>query len=212
MRIDPSPALLESGVVAVLRAPTTDAYLPVVRTLVESGVVCIELTLTTPGTIQALPELLRALPENAELGVGTVLDVADATAALDAGARFLVSPNSSPDVIAVAVRRGIPFYPGAMTPTEVEQNWASGAAAVKLFPASTVGPEYISHLHGPYPEIPIVPSGGIATTDIPAWIQHGAIAVSLGGPLVGDAFRGGSLSDLGRRASAALDAVSSARN
>jgi 2-dehydro-3-deoxyphosphogluconate aldolase/(4S)-4-hydroxy-2-oxoglutarate aldolase len=207
----PSTALLETGVVAVLRAPAADAYLPVVRALVETGVLCIELTLTTPGTIDTLPDLLSALPAEAEVGVGTVLTVEDALAATRAGAAFLVAPGSDPAVIRAAVEGGTPIYPGAFTPSEVAANWAAGASAVKLFPASTVGPEFIGHLHGPFPGLPIVPSGGIALEQIPAWLDAGAIAVSLGGPLVGGAFRDGDMNALRARARAALRAVADTR-
>lgn len=189
-----------------------NAYLPVVRTLVESGVVCIELTLTTPGTIHALPDLLAALPSEAKVGIGTVLTPTDAKAALGAGARFLVTPNSNPAVIATAVDRGISIYPGAFTPTEAERNWAAGAAAVKLFPASTVGPEFIKHLHGPFPGLPVIPSGGVSLEDIPAWLTAGAVAVSLGGPLIGSAFTEGDLDALRVRAGKAVQAVTDARN
>jgi 2-dehydro-3-deoxyphosphogluconate aldolase/(4S)-4-hydroxy-2-oxoglutarate aldolase len=209
--MDPSPALLETGVVAVLRAPAAEAYLPVVRALVESGVRCIELTLTTAGTIDALPELLAALPAEAEVGVGTVLTVENVIAATRAGAAFLVTPSSDPAVIRAAVERGVPIYPGAFTPSEVAANWAAGAAAVKLFPASTVGPGFIGHLHGPFPGLPVVPSGGVTLEQIPAWIDAGAIAVSLGGPLLGAAFRDGDLDALRARAHTAVRAVAETR-
>jgi len=211
-RAEPSRALTTTGVVAVLRAPDADRYLPVARTLAGAGVLAIELTLTTPGTIRVLPELIRALPGEAEVGVGTVLTPDDARAALEAGAAFLVTPNSNRSVIEVAAAAGTPVYPGAFTPTEVASNWAAGAAAVKLFPAATAGPEYIEHLHGPFPGIPLVPSGGIGIADIPDWIRAGAIAVSLGGPLIGDAFRGGDPAQLKLRARAALAAVEAGRS
>lgn len=209
-RTNPSPALLSTGVVAVLRASDAAAYEPVVRTLVDSGVVSIELTLTTPGTLDALPRLIDVVP-NAEIGVGTVLTRAHAEDALSAGAAFLVTPAVKPAVIQAAVERDIPVYPGALTPTEVETAWELGASAVKIFPASTVGPEYIKHLAGPFPGLNTMPSGGISLREIPDWIHAGSIAVSLGGPLLGDALTGGDLHALRARATSALKTVAQAR-
>lgn len=210
MRTTPSANLTRTGVMAVLRAPDARLYEPVVKTLADSGIRCIELTLTTPGTLAVLPQLIAAAPE-AEIGVGTVLEERDARDAVDAGARFLVSPGVVTEVAEVAVSAGVPVYPGAMTPTEVNTAWKLGAAAVKIFPAATVGPGFIGQLAGPYPCVLTMPSGGVALDDIPAWIAAGCVAVSLGGPLLGDAFAGGSLSALGDRAARALAAVERGR-
>lgn len=210
MRPTPSDTLTRTGVLAVLRAPDASLYEPVVRTLAESGVRCIELTLTTPGTIAALPRLIAAAGE-AEIGVGTVREEHEARAAIDAGARFLVSPGIMPGVAEAAAAGEVPVYPGAMTPTEVDAAWRLGAAAVKIFPAATVGPDYIGQLRGPFPDVRTLPSGGIALDEIPAWIAAGCIAVSLGSPLLGDAFAGGSLVALRERAEQALAAVARGR-
>lgn len=211
-RIPPSHAFTTTGVVAVLRAPDVAAYLPVIEALVAAGLQCIELTLTTPRTIERLPWLLERLPAGLDLGVGTVRTDAQATDAIDAGARFLVTPTVQTRVIATAVSRGVPVYPGAMTPTEVLTDWDAGASVVKVFPASTVGADVVKQLHGPFPEIALMPSGGVGLEAIPAWIAAGAVAVSLGGPLLGDAFSGGDLTALRARAAAALDAVVEARS
>lgn len=209
-RTAPSAALLSTGIVAVLRASDAAEYDPVVRALVESGVVNIELTLTTPGTIAALPRLIEAVP-HAEIGVGTVLTVENAKAALNAGSRFLVTPSVKPRVIDTAVERGVAIYAGALTPSEVERSWDLGVSAVKIFPASTVGPQYIAHLTGPFPDLKLLPSGGIILEQIPEWMRAGSIAVSLGGPLLGDALTGGDLGALRSRAARAVAAADSAR-
>lgn len=210
MRTTPSATLARTGVMAVLRAPDARLYEPVVKTLAGSGVQCIELTLTTPGTIEVLPQLIARAPE-AEIGVGTVLEEQEARAAIEAGARFLVSPGVMVGVAGVATAAGVPVYPGAMTPTEVNAAWRLGAAAVKIFPAATVGPGYIGQLAGPYPDVLTLPSGGITLDDIPAWIAAGCVAVSLGGPLLADAFAGGSLVALRARAEQAIAAVTQGR-
>ncbi len=209
-RTAPSAALARTGVVAVLRAADARLYAPVVDALVDSGVVCIELTLTTPGTIAALPQLIATTP-GAEIGIGTVLDAGEARAAVSAGARFLVSPGVIEEVAAVAASSRVPLYPGAMTPTEVHAAWRLGAAAVKIFPAATVGPGFVRQLAGPYPDVLTLPSGGVMLDEIPAWIAAGCTAVSLGGPLIGDALDGGDLDELRARARRALAGVAEGR-
>ena len=187
------------SVIAVLRAAHADRYAPVVNVLAENGVRAVELTMSTPGTLESLSSIRRTAPDGVEIGVGTVTTVDQARAALDVGADFLVTPTTNLDVIATAVRAGVPIYPGGFTPTELWNGWDAGATAVKLFPASVVGPEYIGHLRGPFPDIQVVPSGGVGIEDVPAWFAAGAAAVSLGGPLIGDALRGGDLGQLAER-------------
>jgi len=207
-RVPLPTSLTTTGIVAVLRASTASAYLPVVRALATAGVTSIELTLTTPGTIDTLPALAAAAPE-AEIGIGTVLTRADAEAAADAGARFLVTPALRPAVVATAAERGVPILTGAFSPTEVHQAWELGSSAVKIFPASTVGTDYVTHLRGPFPDL--VPSGGLALADIGGWIRAGSAAVSLGGPLLQDSLAGGDIGALAQRAADALDEVRRAR-
>jgi 2-dehydro-3-deoxyphosphogluconate aldolase/(4S)-4-hydroxy-2-oxoglutarate aldolase len=200
------------GVVAVLRAAHADRYAPVVDVLVENGVHAIEATMSTPGTLDAVAALrARITGSGAALGVGTVTDPDTARRVIEVGGEFIVTPTTDPDVVRVAVGAGIPVYPGALTPTEVLAGWRAGATAVKLFPASTVGPAYLGHLRGPFPEIPVLPSGGFGVPEIPEWIGAGAVAVSMGSSLIGDALRGGSLTDLARRCRNAVDAVRKAR-
>jgi 2-dehydro-3-deoxyphosphogluconate aldolase/(4S)-4-hydroxy-2-oxoglutarate aldolase len=206
----PLPAVLsECRLIAVLRADDPRDYDPVVDVLVESGVRSIELTLTTPGTIEHLPSLLGRTA-GAAIGVGTVTTADQAERAIDAGARYLVTPVARPEVVEVALRRGVPVFPGGLTPSELFAAWEAGATAVKIFPAETVGARFGAHLRGPFPELQFVPSGGIALEDIAGWLQAGAAAVSLGGPLIGDALRGGSLVDLAARSAHAVQIAASA--
>lgn len=196
----PSSVLLENPVVAVLRARHAAEYAPVISALAEGGVRTIELTLSTAGVFDLLPVLARDFGADVEIGVGTITTTAEADQALDAGARFLVTPVTDGDIVRAAVARGVPVFPGGLTPTELLSGWRAGATAVKVFPASTVGPGYISQLRGPFPEIQVIPSGGVGIGDAAAWISAGAMAVSLGGPLLGDAFKGGDLGLLKERA------------
>jgi 2-dehydro-3-deoxyphosphogluconate aldolase/(4S)-4-hydroxy-2-oxoglutarate aldolase len=186
--------------VAVLRASHASDYAPVIEALQRGGVLSIELTLSTPGVWDELPVLRDRFGDSLEIGVGTVTESAEAEAALDLGAAYIVTPVTDPAVITACVSRGVPVYPGGLTPTELHAGWKLGATAVKVFPASTVGAGYVSQLRGPFPDIEVIPSGGVNIEDVPGWIRAGALAVSLGGPLLGDAFKGGDLQELTARA------------
>ncbi|MFC9353464.1 bifunctional 4-hydroxy-2-oxoglutarate aldolase/2-dehydro-3-deoxy-phosphogluconate aldolase [Arthrobacter sp. NPDC057013] len=196
----PSAVLRETRAVAVLRARHASDYPPVIEALQRGGVLSIELTLSTPGVWEELPLLRERFGDSLEIGIGTVTEAAEAERALDLGAAYIVTPVTDPGVIETCVRRGVPVYPGGLTPTELHAGWKRGATAVKIFPASTVGAGYVSQLRGPFPDIEVIPSGGVNIEDVPAWIRAGALAVSLGGPLLGDAFKGGDLQDLTARA------------
>jgi 2-dehydro-3-deoxyphosphogluconate aldolase/(4S)-4-hydroxy-2-oxoglutarate aldolase len=190
---------MTSSVIAVLRAPHADAYAAVAETLSDNGIHRIELTLSTPGTLGSLPAVRDRIGPDTEIGVGTVTTVEQAEATFAAGADFVVTPTTNLDIVSMAVAAGVPIFPGGLTPTELWNGWHAGATAVKLFPASTVGPHYIAHLRGPFPDIEVIPSGGVGIDDAAAWIAAGACAVSVGGPLIGDALRGGDRAELADR-------------
>ncbi|WP_156322442.1 bifunctional 4-hydroxy-2-oxoglutarate aldolase/2-dehydro-3-deoxy-phosphogluconate aldolase [Leucobacter musarum] len=192
--------LRASPVIAVLRAPTPADYAPVIDALLRGGVTHIEITLSTPGTLAELPALRERFGDDAQIGVGTVTRVDEALEAMGAGARYLVTPTTVPEVIDAAVSAGLPVFPGGCTPTELHAGWSRGATAVKVFPASHWGPGYLGDLRGPFPEIEAIPSGGVDAESALAWLAAGACAVSVGGPLLQDAFRGGDPALLTRRA------------
>ncbi|WP_227878580.1 bifunctional 4-hydroxy-2-oxoglutarate aldolase/2-dehydro-3-deoxy-phosphogluconate aldolase [Arthrobacter dokdonensis] len=193
-------ALRGNPVVAVLRASHASEYAPVIEALAAGGVTSIELTLSTEGVFAHLPALVELFGARVDIGVGTITTAEQANEAMDAGAAFLVTPVTKLEVVEAAVDRDVPIFPGGLTPTELWSGWNAGATAVKVFPAGTVGPGYVGHLRGPFPDIEVIPSGGVSIEDAPAWIAAGALAVSLGGPLLGDAFRGGDLTALTGRA------------
>jgi 2-dehydro-3-deoxyphosphogluconate aldolase/(4S)-4-hydroxy-2-oxoglutarate aldolase len=201
---------LAGRVIAVLRTTHASEYAPVIESLVAGGVRFIELTLTTRDVFDHLPDIRETFGDTAEIGVGTVTTTGQAERSTDVGAQFLVTPSMNLDIVHAAVARGIPIIPGGLTPTELHAGWSAGAAAVKVFPASTVGSDYIGQLHGPFPEMQLIPSGGISIQDAPKWISAGALAVSLGGPLIGDAFAGGSLTQLTQRARLVTELVTAA--
>lgn len=210
-RIAASQVVLDTGTIAVMRAPHASAYAPVVDALISGGVLSIELTLSTPGVFEELPLLHDRFGDTAEFGVGTVTTVDEAIRAIEAGATYLVTPVTDTAIIRAAVDRGVAVYPGGLTPTELFNGWAAGATAVKVFPASVVGPGYVSMLRGPFPDIQVVPSGGVDIDEAAAWVRAGAAAVSLGGPLLGDAFKGGDLRRLTERATRLRGVVDEAR-
>ncbi|MGN7970901.1 bifunctional 4-hydroxy-2-oxoglutarate aldolase/2-dehydro-3-deoxy-phosphogluconate aldolase [Microbacterium sp. 22296] len=189
---------VSSKLVVVARARAASDYAPVLATLAEAGVQSVELTLTTPGTFEAFAELRSSF--DGDLGIGTVTNLDQLERAIAVGADYVVTPITSPALVARAVDAGIPIIPGGLTPTELFASWSAGASAVKVFPAGQVGPGYLKDLRGPFPDIAVVPSGGVDADGAAAWLAAGAVAVSVGGPLLGDAFRGGDLGALRERA------------
>jgi 2-dehydro-3-deoxyphosphogluconate aldolase/(4S)-4-hydroxy-2-oxoglutarate aldolase len=204
---DPLAALEAVPVVAILRSPTTRYAAAATEVLVESGIVAIEVTMTTEGALDGLAEMRARCGDGAIIGVGTVRTVADARKAVEAGAAFLVSPDTNPAVLQVASELGVDMLPGALSPTEVGVALACGARAVKLFPASLGGPSYIRALLQPLPEARLVPTGGINLDDVTGYLSAGAFAVGLGSPLLQQALVDGQLGELGQRARSLVAAL-----
>jgi 2-dehydro-3-deoxyphosphogluconate aldolase / (4S)-4-hydroxy-2-oxoglutarate aldolase len=188
-----SERLASSKVIAVLRTSQVSALAPVCDVLVEEGILSLELTLTTPGLLDALEELVDRYGNSADVGVGTVVTESEAQWAMDCGAQYLVTPTMNLPVVDLAVRRKIAVFPGGLTPTELAAGWRAGATAVKIFPAETVGAGYLKHLRGPFPDLEAIPSGGVDLDATREWLAAGVAAVSIGGPLLGDALKGGEL-------------------
>jgi 2-dehydro-3-deoxyphosphogluconate aldolase / (4S)-4-hydroxy-2-oxoglutarate aldolase len=175
-------AIRERRVIAVARGMTPERAPALAQALLDGGIGVLEVTVEEDRGIPAL----RSLEGSGMLvGAGTVTSISQAAAAVDAGASFLVSPHHDPALTAWAADRGVPFIPGALTPTEIHAAWDSGAAAVKVFPASVVGPDAIAAIKAPFPEIDVVPTGGITAVNAPAYIDAGALAVGVGGWLTG---------------------------
>ena len=207
-RVPMGAGLSATRVVAILRAGDSSRAEAVVDTLVEGGIRCLELTMTTPGALDVVERLAARLPAEVEVGMGTVLTAGEVDRVVAAGARFVVSPSVVPAVIAAALRHGIASYPGALTPTEIHSAWTAGASAVKLFPAGSLGPGYLTAVRAPLPDVPVVPTGGIDITAVRAWLDAGACAVGMGGPLIGDALGpAGDLAALAGRFAAVRAAV-----
>ncbi len=180
-RLSPPPG----RIVAILRGHAPEAVAGIVDGLVAGGITTVEVTLDSPGAHDSIAAL--AARDDLVAGAGTVLSVAAAEAAIDAGATFLVAPHLDPAVIRAAAARGVAMLPGALTPTEIFTAWQAGAAAVKVFPAGGLGAGYIAAVRGPLAGIPLVPTGGIDDTNAAAFLAAGALAVGVGGWLTGDA-------------------------
>jgi len=204
-----TPAVIRSGIVAILRAPTSDGFAAVADVLVGAGITALEVTLTSRGAVEAIAGLRRQLPDTVAVGAGTILTGDDAKAAVDAGATFLVSPILDK---ALVTGSPVPFYPGTSTPTEMYAAHQAGAPLVKLFPAGGLGPRFLRDVRGPLPQIDVMPTGGIKIEDIADWLLAGAKAVGVGSPLIGDAATGGSMKALAARARHAVSAVAFARS
>jgi 2-dehydro-3-deoxyphosphogluconate aldolase/(4S)-4-hydroxy-2-oxoglutarate aldolase len=196
--------LAADPVVAILRARHARHLVAAAEVIADAGIRALELPLTTPGALDALRELRRRRPDLLA-GAGTVISPADADAAVDAGAQFLVAPCTRPDTLAAAARRGVPMMPGAFTATEVTLALEHGAQLIKLFPA-TLGPTYLRALRDPLPQARLVPTGGVGIDAIPGFLEAGAFAVALGSPLVGDALETGDLDALQKRARRVVEA------
>jgi len=195
--------------IVVARAQDARDYDRVLEALIRGGIRSVELTLTSPGTIERLPEIVARFGTDADIGVGTVTDDVQLRAAIDAGAQYIVTPITDARLVAISSELGVPIVPGGLTPTELHASWRAGASAVKVFPATQVTPGYVNDLRGPFPGIEVVPSGGVDLAGAAEWLRAGAAAVSVGGPLLGDAFRGGDLDALRERAAAFVDACAS---
>jgi 2-dehydro-3-deoxyphosphogluconate aldolase / (4S)-4-hydroxy-2-oxoglutarate aldolase len=168
---------------AVVRAPRVDDPVALCRALADGGVRVVEFTFTTPG-VEDVIAAATAEDHGALVGAGTVTDARTAEAAVAAGAQFLVTPGLSEAAAAVAREAGVPILLGALSPTEIMRAVDLGAAAVKVFPASLVGPGYLRDLRGPFPEVPFVPSGGLDAGNAGEWIAAGALAATAGSSVV----------------------------
>lgn len=177
--------IIEIGVVPVVRAGSAKQGMQAAEAVCEGGIPIVEMTMTVPGAIDLIKQLVKSLGSTVLVGAGTVTDAEIAGRCLDAGAEFLVSPGFDPDTVKLANRAGKLMLAGALTPTEVLTAWKAGSDLVKVFPCGSVGgAKYIKALKAPLPDIPMVPTGGVNLTTAAEFIQAGATALGIGGELV----------------------------
>jgi 2-dehydro-3-deoxyphosphogluconate aldolase / (4S)-4-hydroxy-2-oxoglutarate aldolase len=174
--------LSRAKLVAIIRLPDLSRAVDLSRALVDGGFKALEFTLNSPGALKAIAEVRAAFDsEDVIVGAGTVLKPEEARAAIDAGAQFCISPSVKLSVIETCKSEGITVIPGAFTATEIEAAWDAGADVVKVFPSRAVGPKYIKEIHGPFPHIRLMPTGGIEREMIRDFLSAGAVAVGVGG-------------------------------
>lgn len=150
----------------------------------RGGVTAIEITYSTPDPALAIAEITRRHGDRVYVGAGTIVRPEQAREVADAGARFLVSPGSTPEIAEAMLATGLVTMLGALTPTEIMVATALGADVVKLFPASLGGPAFMRALRGPFPDVPIMPTGGVNAANLREWFEAGVVAVGAGGELV----------------------------
>jgi 2-dehydro-3-deoxyphosphogluconate aldolase/(4S)-4-hydroxy-2-oxoglutarate aldolase len=211
-RLEDLQRVLASGIVAIIRAPSGEQLLNVARALHSGGIDVIEVTFTVPGALEVVSQVSKALGDEILLGAGTVLDTETARAALLAGAEFIVTPTVNTDVIRLCNRYGKVVMPGALSPTEVLKAWEAGADIVKVFPADSVGPGHLKAIHGPFPQIRLMPTGGVNLETVNEFVAAGACAVGLGSALVEkQAVRDGDFNRISDLAAQYVAAVKAAR-
>ncbi|MGW5195053.1 bifunctional 4-hydroxy-2-oxoglutarate aldolase/2-dehydro-3-deoxy-phosphogluconate aldolase [Kribbella sp. NPDC004138] len=184
---------------AIVRADGAETALACVQTLVEAGVTALEVSLTTPGGVEAIARARSQYDPDILIGAGTVVTAEQADEVAAARADFTVTPAITRGAHR-SVELGLPLLCGALTPTEVVAALDLGATAVKIFPAKVHGPGYFSELRAPLPDAPLIAVGGVDAQSAPKYLAAGALAVGVGSPLLGDAGTGGSLSELAIRA------------
>jgi 2-dehydro-3-deoxyphosphogluconate aldolase/(4S)-4-hydroxy-2-oxoglutarate aldolase len=173
-------AVEQAGIVAVIRIKEPARLRAVVDALAEGGLRAIEVTMTVPGAIGLIAELSPHMPEGFLLGAGTVTDADTVRRVVDAGARYIVSPVFRRSVVEACHSLDVAAMPGCFSPTEILDAWEMGADVVKVFPATALGPGYIKDIHGPLPQVKLMPTGGVTLDNAGEWIRAGAVAVGVG--------------------------------
>jgi 2-dehydro-3-deoxyphosphogluconate aldolase/(4S)-4-hydroxy-2-oxoglutarate aldolase len=177
--------LKKTGVVPIVRVSTAEMAVRAVSAILEGGLACVEITMTVDGAIKALEAIADEYGDRILLGAGTVLDPETARICMLAGAQFFVTPSLNVRTIELAKRYSKPIFPGALTPTEILTAWEAGADGVKVFPCSALGgAKYIRALKGPFPQIDLVPTGGVNLETIGDFFAAGSAAVGVGSELV----------------------------
>jgi 2-dehydro-3-deoxyphosphogluconate aldolase / (4S)-4-hydroxy-2-oxoglutarate aldolase len=182
--VSPLEFMIEKGVVAIMRASSSEQLLAAADAVKAGGVNAIEVTMTTPGALDVVKQATAKYGDDVLFGVGSVLDPETARAAILAGAQFIVCPTLNLETIRICKRYSVPVIPGAYTPTEALTAWEAGADMVKIFPASLGGPAIIKAIKGPLPQIKLVPVGGVNLDTTADFIRAGAEVVGVGGSLV----------------------------
>ncbi|WP_090939813.1 bifunctional 2-keto-4-hydroxyglutarate aldolase/2-keto-3-deoxy-6-phosphogluconate aldolase [Pelosinus propionicus] len=190
-RINVLQKLMQSGVVAVIRAQNSEQAIKITEACMKGGIAAIEITFTIPEAAQVITDLRKVYsPEEMIIGAGTVLDPETARIAILAGAQYIVSPSLNLETVKLCNRYQVPVMPGAMTIAEVIAAMEAGADIVKIFPGDAFGPSFIKAIKGPIPQAPLMPTGGVNLENVGEWIKAGCVAVGIGGNLTAGAKTG----------------------
>jgi len=191
LKIENLKRIEESGIVAVVRADSSEQALKIAEAIKAGGIQAIEITMTVPGAVEVIRDLAQTYQRNEILiGAGSVLDAETARICLLAGAEYIVSPALDIETIKLCNRYQKIVIPGAMSVTEVLRAMEAGADVVKIFPAELFGPKIIEAIKGPLPQAPLLPTGGVNLNNVDQWIIAGSFAVGVGGALTGGAKKG----------------------
>jgi len=200
------------GLLAVIRGPSPEMTLKMVGALIQGGVTGIEITYSTPDAESVVRMLVETYRDEILLGMGTLTEPEQAERSKKAGAQFLVSPICEPDLVKAMAATGLVTLAGALTPTEVLQAYRLGSDIVKIFPGSLAGPAYVKALRGPFPDIPIMPTGGVNAGNIGDWFSAGVAAVGVGSELCPTQLAiEGRFDEITRRATEFIQIVNKAR-
>ena len=202
-------ALRDVGIIPIIRASTADIAMPVAEALLQAGLPIAEITMTVPNAIDAIRAVAKRFAGRLLVGAGTVTDAETTRRAVDAGAEFIVTPCLVPEIIEAAQRADVAVLPGALTPGEVFEAFRLGGDMVKVFPVQSVGgAAYLRALRGPFPDIPLVPTGGVTLENVAEMFEAGATAVGVGTELISkDALARRDYAAIGARAKQFLAAV-----
>ena len=177
-------SIIESGAVAVIRLSDASKLIKIAEAIYKGGISAIEITMTVPNALNLIEKLNQELGSFIQLGVGSVLDAETAKQAIEAGAKYVVSPIFKKEIIEVAHKYNLPAMPGAFTPTEIQTAFEAGADIIKIFPADVVGMAFFKGVLAPMPHLKLMPTGGVTLTNAGEWLKAGACAVGVGSALL----------------------------
>ncbi len=180
--------ILHNKIVAIIRGAQPEDVLHIASALCEGGVKILEVTLNSPDALVAINKISARMSAQVLVGAGTVLDAETAKAAMNAGAQFIISPSVDVETIQATKQGGAVSIPGAFTATEILSAYKNGGDIIKVFPAS-IGPTYFKDLRGPFPHIPLMPTGGVNLTNIKEFQKAGAVAFGVGSALADTSLR-----------------------
>ncbi len=206
-------AILEAGIVPVVRTNSAEEAIQAIQAIYHGGIRVAEITMTVPGAIRALEKVADKFGDQLVLGAGTVLDPETARTCMLAGAQFMVTPCLNLATIKIAKRYSNVIMPGALTPTEVVKAWEAGGDIIKVFPCGAVGgAKYIKALRAPFPQIEMIPTGGVNLETVGDFLRAGACAVAVGAELIdGENIRAGKYEVFEERAKKFLEAIQKTR-